>query len=41
MVRDIKPKTMLQEIKNRILAGGEITPDEAIDLALHADRTEL
>lgn len=32
---------MLQEIKNRILAGGEITPDEAIDLALHADRTEL
>ena len=32
---------MLQEIKNRILAGGEITPDEAIDLALHADRAEL
>ena len=41
MIRDIKPKTMLQEIKNRILAGGEITPDEAIDLALHADRAEL
>ena len=32
---------MLQEIKNRILAGGEITLDEAIELALHADRPEL
>lgn len=32
---------MLQEIKNRILAGGEITLDEAIKLALHADRPEL
>ena len=32
---------MLQEIKNRILNGDEITPDEAIDLALHANRTEL
>lgn len=32
---------MLQEIKNRILAGGAITPDEAIELALHADRPEL
>lgn len=32
---------MLQEIKNRILNGGEITPDEAIDLALHANRPEL
>ena len=32
---------MLQEIKNRILAGGEITLDEAIELALHADCPEL
>lgn len=36
-----KKETMLQEIKNRILAGGEITPDEAIELALHANRPEL
>lgn len=32
---------MLQEIKNRILTGGEIMPDEAIELAEHACRTEL
>ncbi len=32
---------MLQEIKNRILAGGEITPDEALELAQHAPRPEL
>ena len=32
---------MLQEIKNRILAGGKITPDEALELAQHTPRPEL
>ena len=32
---------MLQKIKERILAGGEITPDEALELAQKAIRSDL
>ena len=32
---------MLQKIKERILAGGEITPDEALELAQKAIHSDL
>ncbi|MDR2775605.1 MAG: adenosylmethionine--8-amino-7-oxononanoate transaminase [Tannerella sp.] len=32
---------MVNEIRKRILAGGEITPEEALDVALHAEKEEL
>ena len=32
---------MIQEIKARILAGGDLTEDEALELLIRGDRAEL